>query len=234
MRTVKEEFIQHARVMGKKAAEKSRRQFTAKCKSHGIAKAKRPTVQRMASAGWVEVTGPAMRQIPLTAKNYDIAVFAGGPEGRDRLDAGILEHTLMQSGRPLFFAPDGEAKIPMKRIAVAWDASVEVIHALDAAELFFEGADTIHVLSAEEEYADTANPRELVDYLAWHGLSAEARVVKRPHETVASALLSAAETMEADLLVMGGYVHNRFLEAVFGGTTLHVMRKSHIPLLMMH
>jgi nucleotide-binding universal stress UspA family protein len=134
----------------------------------------------------------------------------------------------------LLFVPDGSINFPLERITIAWDASVQAVHALDAAAAFLEDAKDIQVLSLERLDEDTADPQRLVEYLAWRGLDAEARVVPRTHDAVGHALLSAAQEFEASLLVMGGYAHNRFEEAVFGGTTRHAIRHTHLPLLMMH
>ena len=231
---IREGYRQHAEIMGKKAAAKSRRQFNAACKKHGIAKAKRPSDLDGTSAHLVEVVGRATREVPEAAKLCDISVFAGPLTDYHRLLPNVLECTLLESGRPLLFVPDGSIDFPLERIAIAWDASVQAVHAVDAAGAFLQNAKRIQVLSVEEFYEDTADPQRLVEYLAWHGLNAEGRVVRRTHEAVGNALLSAAQKIEASLLVMGGYAHNRFEEAVFGGTTLHAMRHTHLPLLMMH
>ena len=231
---IKEEYRQHVETTGKKAANRARRQFNAACKKHGIAKAKRPSDLDGTSAHWVEVVGRATREVPEAAKLCDISVFAGPLADYHRLLPNVLECTLLESGRPLLFVPDGSIVFPLERIAIAWDASVQAVHAVDAAGAFLQDAKDIQVLSVEEFYEDTADPQRLVEILAWHGLDAEGRVVPRTHEAVGHALLSAAQDIEASLLVMGGYAHNRFEEAVFGGTTLHAMRHTHLPLLMMH
>jgi len=231
---IKEEYRRHAETTGKKAANRAHRQFNAACKRHGIAKAKRPNDLGGTNANWFEVVGCMTREVPEAAKLFDISVFAGPHADYHRLLPNLLECTLLESGRPLLFIPDGSIDFPLERIAIAWDASVQAVHAVDAAAAFLEDAKDIQVLSVEELYEDTADPQKLVEYLAWHGLDAEARVLPRAHEAVGHALLSAAQEIEASLLVMGGYAHNRFQEAVFGGTTLHAMRHTHLPLLMMH
>jgi nucleotide-binding universal stress UspA family protein len=46
--------------------------------------------------------------------------------------------------------------------------------------------------------------------------------------------LKSASAQWWDVLVMGGFAHNRFEEIVFGGTTLEVLHHSPLPVLMMH
>ncbi len=231
---IREEYRRHAETTGKKAAIRARRQFNAACKKHGIAKAKRPSELGGTSAHWVEVVGRATRKVPEAAKLCDISVFAGPLTDYHRLLPNVLECTLLESGRPLLFVPDGSIVLPPARVAIAWDASIQAVRAVAAAAAFLQDAKDIQVLSIDEHYGYTVDPERLVEYLAWHGLSAEGRVVQKTHEEVGHALLSAAREIEASLLVMGGYAHNRFEEAVFGGTTRHAMRHTHLPLLTMH
>jgi len=231
---IRDEYRKHAEVIGKKTAAKSRRRFNAACKKQGIAKAKRPSEPSEISARWIDVVGSTTREMAEAARFCDISVFAGPPTDYHRLFPNVLECTLLESGRPLLFVPDSAVKFPPERVAIAWDASIPAVRAVGAAGTFLRDAKDIQVLSIEEQYEDTADPQKVVEYLAWHGLNAEGRVIPRAHEEVGHALLAAAQKTEASLLIMGGYAHNRFEEAVFGGTTLHVMRHTPVPLLMMH
>ena len=184
---IKKEYRRYAETTGKKAANRARGQFNSARKRHGIVKAKRPIDLGGTSAHWVEVIGRSTHEVPETAKLCDITVFAGSHADYHRLFPNALECTLLESGRPLLFVPDGSIDFPLERIAIAW-----------------------------------------------HDFDAEARVAPKTHEAVGHALLSAAQEIEASLLVMGGYAHNRFEETVFSGTTLYAMRHSHLPLLMTH
>jgi nucleotide-binding universal stress UspA family protein len=47
-------------------------------------------------------------------------------------------------------------------------------------------------------------------------------------------LLNAAHDAGADMLVMGGYGHQPWREALFGGVTRDVIGTSLMPLLLMH
>jgi nucleotide-binding universal stress UspA family protein len=51
---------------------------------------------------------------------------------------------------------------------------------------------------------------------------------------VANALLSYADDVSADLLVMGGYGHSRLREIVLGGTTRTILQSITVPVLMAH
>jgi nucleotide-binding universal stress UspA family protein len=231
---IRQEYRHYAEVAGKKLAAKSRRQFNAACKKSGISKSKYPPGKYEIGAHWVEVVGRPTREVPEAAKLADLTVFAGPLADYNRLIPNVLERTLLASGRPILFAPEGLSERPLAQIAIAWDASVQAARAVGAAMTFFQDAKQILVLSAKEPYAETPDPKKLVEYLAWHGISAEGQALKPDRGAVAETLLTAADEYGAELMIMGGYVHNRFEEAIFGGTTLHAIRHSQIPLFMMH
>jgi hypothetical protein len=128
----------------------------------------------------------------------------------------------------LFVRPDPEDAVPCLGIG---DGRLEEIK-----EEYRQHSEATGRKAAADlcDIAVLADPQRPVEYLAWHGLDAEGRVVPRTHEEVGHALLSAAQEIEASLLVMGGYAHIRFEEAVFDGTTLHAMLPTHLPLSMMH
>jgi nucleotide-binding universal stress UspA family protein len=46
--------------------------------------------------------------------------------------------------------------------------------------------------------------------------------------------MGAAQELGAGLLVMGGYSHSQWREAVFGGVTQEVLRGADLPVLMAH
>ena len=49
---------------------------------------------------------------------------------------------------------------------------------------------------------------------------------------VAETLRKHATLFHADLIVMGGYVHSRLRELVFGGVTESLLKQSPVPLFM--
>jgi nucleotide-binding universal stress UspA family protein len=56
----------------------------------------------------------------------------------------------------------------------------------------------------------------------------------RADQAVGEMLLTCANEMEADLLVMGCYGHTRLRELVFGGASRHVLAHMSLPVLMSH
>ena len=70
-------------------------------------------------------------------------------------------------------------------------------------------------------------------YLEAHGV--QASYIEEPHEATrkpARVLLFNAEKCQADLIIMGGYESGLLRESLFGSTVDHVLRSSHIPVLI--
>jgi nucleotide-binding universal stress UspA family protein len=56
--------------------------------------------------------------------------------------------------------------------------------------------------------------------LGWHGIAAESHLVERDGRSAAAqALLAAARTCRAELMVVGAYGHRHLAQVRFGGCT---------------
>jgi len=51
---------------------------------------------------------------------------------------------------------------------------------------------------------------------------------------VSEVLCRHARDIDADLIVMGGYGHSRFREAILGGATRDMLEISEVPVFMAH
>jgi nucleotide-binding universal stress UspA family protein len=124
-----------------------------------------------------------------------------------------------------------------RHIAIAWNQSREAALAIRGALPLLARADRVHVLEGDPG----ENPLGLrflpkLDLRAWlarRGIAAEFSpfVARKDH---GAALLDAAHTMDADLIVMGAWGHSRIAELVLGGTTRHLFQHSDLPLLVAH
>lgn len=150
----------------------------------------------------------------------------------DRENPAALEAALLDAGRPVLAVPAGNRSAPdFDLIAVAWSASREGFRALTAALPLMRTARELVILHAGEWQPAKLAP--IIDYLAWHGLSARG-VVLPGGDNQGDTLLDEARRLGAKLLVMGGYTHSRARQRVFGGVTRHLLRHSDIPLWLSH
>lgn len=150
----------------------------------------------------------------------------------------IGEHLLMSAGRPVLFVPHtGVFPSVGSRIMIAWNAGREAARALYDAMPFIARAQqntVVTVHGAEDAPLGGRLPgADIAVTLARHDavvdvLELEAATGQR----AASLLLSCANTRGFDLVVMGGYAHTRWHEAVWGGVTRAFLQSMPVPVLM--
>ena len=120
-----------------------------------------------------------------------------------------------------------------RRVLVAWKDTREAARALRDSLLFLESADDVFVLTCDPPHHRFEAGVEVVSFLERHGLRVE-QVSDIANGDVGAVILSYAEDLRADLLVMGAYGHSRFREIILGGVTQHVLRQMTRPALMTH
>lgn len=151
---------------------------------------------------------------------------------------GMVSRTVFGASAPVVVVPDSAKAITAgRRIAVAWNRSRESALAIRGALPLLARAESVQVFEGEP----TENPLGL-RYLP--SLDLRAGFARRGIEAtftpfgaraeIGAALLNAAHSMDADLIVMGAWGHSRITELVLGGTTRHLFQYSDLPLLVAH
>ncbi len=161
--------------------------------------------------------------------------------GRQR-DSGILnlelmEAALMETGKPVFIAPDTGSVVLNGTVAIAWKNTRESAGAVAAALPFIRCAKRVIVFTVEEsDNPDNVDhsPMRLVRALRWHNPNTGSQMLRREARAPVTVLLDALAKEHCDLLVMGAYGHTRLREAVFGGFTRAVLEAAAIPVVMAH
>jgi nucleotide-binding universal stress UspA family protein len=143
----------------------------------------------------------------------------------------IRRAALVTAGRPLLLAPVTPPETIGKRIAVAWNGNAGAAQAVAAALPFLATADAVHVLTVKTAKTRSSEGERLVDYLLWHGIAADCRILELD-DAVGPLLLAGADRLGADLLVMGGYVQSRLQEFLLGGVTTYVFSHARLPILL--
>jgi nucleotide-binding universal stress UspA family protein len=181
------------------------------------------------SARWLGVR-PAER-IVRDGRLADLLVL-GPTKAKDSPRPNVIRRAaLVTAGRPLLLAPGRPQASIGKRIAVAWNGSTAAAQAVAAALPFLSAADTVHVLTVKTDKTRSSEGERLVDYLLWHGVTADSRVLERV-DGVGEQLLSSAAGLGVDLLVLGGYVQSRLQELLLGGVTASVFGQAKLPILV--
>jgi nucleotide-binding universal stress UspA family protein len=219
---------------GRAAAVEARARFRAACDARDIPFRDTPWRQRHASAGWRDATGEARFVVPAIARNCDLAVFTGTAPHHGALFETTLEATLLRSGRPVLYLPDASSTPGFERPLIAWDGGAACARAVTAwldSGLAGDAATVLHMADPQEEPLCLG---DVARHLSWHGIESEAEVRPAPDGPRGRDLLAAAADHGCGLIVMGGYGHLRYREALFGGITRHVIRQSTVPVLLVH
>ena len=151
---------------------------------------------------------------------------------------GLVSRTVFDASAPVVVVPETAPCTSVgKRIVVAWNHSREATLAIRGALPLLARADHVTVLEGnpgENPFGLRWVPKlDLRAWLARRGIAAEYRAFEARKDQGA-ALLDAAHTAQADLIVMGAWGQSRIAELVLGGATRHLFQHSDLPLLVAH
>jgi nucleotide-binding universal stress UspA family protein len=161
----------------------------------------------------------------------DLVVFSDITSERVR-DA--LETVLLSGARPVLFSAAEASEIAYgQHVAIAFDGSAAAAHAVTASLPFLKQAKSVHGFEVIASTKSSTALADLKQYLALHDVSVVTHSVDPARKSTQEALVAAVENKRCDMLVMGGYGHNRVREFVFGGVTRHVLRHPVAPAILM-
>ncbi len=184
------------------------------------------------SASWVDQTGREDEVTAHRGRLADLIVVSRPTEETDVASRMTLNAAIRETGRPVLVVPPGEAKMPGKRVAIAWNGSAEASRAVRLAMTFVESAEEVVILTAEGGSIRAAAASELAAYLAWHGIKAEARNIHIADRSGGEEILQECSALGADLLMMGAYTQSRVRQMIMGGVTRHVLAAAELPVVL--
>jgi nucleotide-binding universal stress UspA family protein len=158
-------------------------------------------------------------------------------------DSAIAHHyfsaMLMHSGRPVLAVPENcIAKAKPKRVVIAWQPTRETTRAVHDALPFLLAAEKVEVLIVDPVVGEAMhgeNPgADIATHLARHGLRVNVVCLPSAGRSVASAINEYTAHSGANLLVAGGYGHNRLKEFLLGGVTRELFHTATVPVLFAH
>lgn len=182
---------------------------------------------------WNERIGAEEENVEREARIFDVLVLAR-PTNMDGGDA--LHAAFNRVSHPLFLVPSKWRLRPgdtfAEHIVVAWNDTPACLRSLEGALPWLRAAKQVTTLLLVDESREIAQTAE--ELLGLEGIAFDVRQVPRGNETLGDQLVSEAHKLGADLLVMGAYRHNEFLEWLLGGTTRHVLAHFDLPLFLAH
>lgn len=171
------------------------------------------------------------------ARFADIALIGPSLKSDERLRRSVIEGLLFHSGRPILLASNLQTvSLQPRRILLAWNSSVESARATREALEMMAGADCVNVVQVDPEAVAAANgeePRDIVSYLARHGIKATVDRLPGAGRRIEEVLSQHALDTAANLIVMGAYGHSRVREKVFGGVTQAMISAPVVPVMML-
>ena len=197
--------------------------------------------ERLAKEGvswdWRSATGNPGHTIPSAARLSDIVVISlpGGFDAAAERELAIAGDVLLMARSPVLAVPHGAASPGVAGSAlVAWNGAVEAGYAIRAALPMIARASSVHIVTVCEEKSPEFPATDAGEYLSRHGIASELHEWPRGENSVAEALIDAGGRRGAAYVVLGGYGHSRMREAVLGGTTREMLRRSPLPLILAH
>lgn len=208
---------------------------------HALAEAAARSAQADAAAAGVTCTTQSphlgypdlMGSFRAQARVHDLTILDAEAEALN-LDRGLFETLLLDSGRPVMLVPPNRTAFTARRVIVAWDGSARAARATNDAMPFLRAAEGVEivVVLGEKDLPETAQGDDLAPHLVRHGVQVEVNRIEARGGDVAQTLRDRAALFRADMIVMGGYVHSRLRELLFGGVTQSLLKSSPVPLFM--
>lgn len=173
------------------------------------------------------------------ARYADLTIVPTAAEGFESVQSWVMNGALFESGRPIVLLPPGQTTFPkVKRVMVAWDASVEAAKAVRDAIGLMQAASSVEVVLIDPVPSYEGHGPEpgadIAAYLARHGLHPTVHRLPREGMDIGEILCRTARDLDCDLIVMGGFGHSRLRQRIFGGTTATMMKQAPVPVLMAH
>jgi nucleotide-binding universal stress UspA family protein len=180
---------------------------------------------------WVEQEGVTEEVVKDWGARADYIV-AGKPDAHGAQgEYDALHAAIFATERPVLMMPPLAKTEFGKNIAIAWRDDKYSLHALLAALRCTAQAEQIHVLMGRRP--GTPAPR-IPDVLVEHDFAVTGHELPIDGEVFGAKLMVKAHELQADLLVMGAFVHNKWYGLMFGGVTKYMLAHSDIPVLMRH
>jgi len=171
------------------------------------------------------------------ARRFDLSIVAQPHPDGPGIDDLFVESALFSSGRPVLIVPYIQrSPLSLDRVLVCWDGSRTAARATADALPLLARARTVEVVTVTgPSHRDEEIPGiDFAQHLARHGIRVELKRIVQGDIDIASAILSHAADVSADLIVMGGYGHSRWREFVLGGATRGLLKSMTVPTLMSH
>ncbi|SCA56935.1 putative universal stress protein UspA-like [Candidatus Terasakiella magnetica] len=229
-----EDMINMVEVEGTEQRAKAHSFYKSALEKYAAIEASQPVGDDKVTVQWLEDQGRDDEIIARYGRLADIILVPKPVEENEVYSTLALNAALFETGRPMMLLPEMPLEHFPKTVSICWNGSMEGARAVSAAKPFLKHADAVHIITADTSATDKPVGGELLDYLQWYDIKAEAIFFTPAGKSVGQALLSESQKLGAELMVMGGYTHSRMRELILGGATRDVIENAQIPVIMGH
>src|SRR5579862_8872690 len=156
------------------------------------------------------------------------------PTANEIVAQRCADAAIFGTGRPTLLVGDRIPSDLTDNILIAWNGSLQASRAVFGAMPLLCLAKRVTIFTALKYGAEAVDLDDLAATLRDRGIHTPEVVFPPEGHSTGAALVTAAETHRATLIVMGAYTHSRMREAFLGGVTRHLLARAPVPLLMGH
>jgi nucleotide-binding universal stress UspA family protein len=185
-----------------------------------------------AVALWHESTGYPAKLFSILGPVSDLIIVSRPIKKTQSLARFFMMSAVLNSSKPVIILPQKDNITNFKNICIAWNQSTQAALAVTAAIPLLKMAENVTIVSNGEEHRVGPKSSHLKKYLKSWGIKTKLKRSNDKNDT--HALLNAYKETDADLMVMGGYSHNRLRQKIFGGVTQYMLEEADIPVFLLH
>jgi nucleotide-binding universal stress UspA family protein len=185
------------------------------------------------NARWVNVSGRMADAIRVFGLHYD-ALMLRRPSEEKGPQARALNVALFKTGTPILVTPPITSPAIGSSVAVVWSGTPQSSRTIRSAMPLLRIAKAVHVLTNSAN--PLATPERMLEYLGISGIQAKHVAFDAESLTARGrgrAIIDAAQSVSADVLIMGGFGEYR-ANTLFGlgRTTRKLVTAAPMPLLL--
>ena len=191
----------------------------------------------LASFRFASEIGEDEHDLEAHARAADLLIVSDVQERtlEDRFVRGLPETLALSSGLPVLVLPqEFEGAFDPQKVMIAWKSTREAVRAVRDNLTLLRDAARVTVLSVgTSEETGRLPADQVMQFLERHGVKAELRKDYGDNQP-GKVIMSTAEEIGADAVIMGAHGHPSWRNLVLGNTTRFVLRHHRMPLLLSH
>lgn len=234
-RSLKESVVNEENHQLDEIASRVRQELEAYCEKQGLHLTQGPSETDAITVSWTHIHGSANSILIDYSRLHDVTALKRPAKKSSVLRRGqglsFTESVLVQSGRPVLLVPPNWQTRKCQHAVIAWNQSLESSRAIAMTIPWLSQMEAVSVVVAKSR---EASGKLLVEYLRWHKIEADVKILDRKSSSAGKRLLKLCDEVGGDFLVMGGYGTARIEQYLFGGVTDYVLNHSEIITVMVH